>query len=121
MKNKKSKKKNIFVFAVLVLSVVNAVCNIISMFKGNNFNYLFDLKLGEACVTIIASAFIILSAIMMIMNLLTKKIDYIYLTLLLYISVILLQIPIFELNYSLFISIGILILLILGLLKEKNS
>lgn len=120
-KNKKTvNNKNIFYLSATILGILNAVCNIISMFKGVNKSYLFNFGIGEVCVNICATAFILLSAMLFVMHIITKKKDYILFSTILYITIILLQIPVFNFNLVLFISIGILILLILGLIKDKK-
>lgn len=125
MKNKKKsnksiKKRNIFYMSAIVLSVVNAICNIISMFKGNTKDYLFNLYIGDVCVTIASTVFILLVAAILILYVFYRKKEYIVLSTILYLIVMLLQIPVFEFKYTLLISIGILLLLIIGLIKERK-
>ena len=125
MKNKKKsnkniKKRNIFYMSAIVLSVVNAICNIVSMFKGNTKNYLFNLYIGDVCVTIASTVFILLVAAILILYVFYRKKEYIVLSTILYLIVMLLQIPVFEFKYTLLISIGILLLLIIGLIKERK-
>lgn len=125
MKNKKKsnkniKKRNIFYMSAIVLSVVNAICNIVSMFKGNTKDYLFNLYIGDVCVTIASTVFILLVAAILILYVFYRKKEYIVLSTILYLIVMLLQIPVFEFKYTLLISIGILLLLIIGLIKERK-
>lgn len=125
MKNKKKsnkniKKRNIFYMSSIVLSVVNAICNIVSMFKGNTKNYLFNLYIGDVCVTVASTVFILLVAAILILYVFYRKKEYIVLSTILYLIVMLLQIPVFEFKYTLLISIGILLLLIIGLIKERK-
>lgn len=118
---KKNKEiKNIFYMSAIVLSIVNAICNIISMFKGNTKDYLFNLYIGDVCVTIASTVFILLVAAILILYIFYRKKEYIVLSTILYATVMLLQIPVFEFKYILFISIGIFILLIAGLIKERK-
>lgn len=120
MKKKTSNRKNIFYLSAIVLGIVNAICNIISMFKGVNKSYLFNFGIGEVCVNICATAFILLSAVLLVMYIITRKNDYILLSTILYVVVVLLHIPVFEFKLELFISIGILSLLIIGLISSKK-
>lgn len=120
MKKKTSNKKNIFYLSAIVLGIVNAICNIISMFKGVNRSYLFNFGIGEVCVNICATAFILLSAVLLVMYIITRKNDYILLSTILYVVVVLLHIPVFEFQLEIFISIGILSLLIIGLISSKK-
>ena len=125
MKNKKKsnkniKKRNIFYMSAIVLSVVNAICNIVSMFKGNTKDYLFNLYIGDVCVTIASTVFILLVAAILILYVFYRKKEYIVLSTILYLIVMLLQIPVFEFKYTLLISICILLLLIIGLIKERK-
>lgn len=125
MKNKKKsnkniKKRNIFYMSAIVLSVVNAICNIVSMFKGNTKNYLFNLYIGDVCVTIASTVFILLVAAILILYVFYRKKEYIVLSIIFYVIIMLLQIPVFEFKYTLLISIGILLLLIIGLIKERK-